>query len=902
MFAQLPLTIIQDVVNAILNGLGLGGLAGPINDLLGGLQQAFTDFINALTDPFNTNPSGSSPADPLAFLGNAFQDLLNSLGLGLGGLGGGSGGGGLGTGTQTTTGDTSGSGGGTVTGVTTLVTDPAINQLLTSLIGAGAMTSGTPVPAHTLQALTPGAAANVQPDSEFASAASLLGHSEWIWDWPGSEGGTWGDAGCIRTLRRAPVTIYWCDGTWELTPGLSQAAGPNLGDPRVRLTQQTSNITVNTDGQVPGDTSLLNWSKAEFYVVPYEAAVYPMGESLAQGTANLVKAIRSRPGPFILMGHSQGGAVISGALDELRHGVLQDRYNDLLFGCAVGNMRRQVNTPAFGTGTTNYAGTGFGCVTPTLKDTPTDKWWEISFQAGTYPANDSLTGVTYAPGDEISSLPASDRPLDPNDITLLSAPASPYTIRSMLKFSIDAKSFNALDFVGGMAKMLLSPTGQEIQAVLSATSAHNTACWEVQPNLADGDHRTCWQIIWDHINTILDGYPDTVGVRKQIEGVQFPVQPLEVVSVSGKVEWTNAPATTGDQIQLGINCYDASGNFIAFIGGSDVTPGATIIAPVGDSAGWNTLSADFVTPEGSATAAIALVISPDIMTTGTVWFDAGMLEPTGFLDASLLKNIEAIPSLPHSSVQGAQGQADMLTSYQNLLDSLGSAASQQNLTGVQLSQVATMLSQTAQDAQAALALATSLATSYQGPVGDSWLTSGTYTFTLPSWIASGDLVDIIALGAGAGSEGSQPIFDSQGGMPGTWVATTKVFGTDISGSATALNITVGVGGVAGAAGGFGTAGGPGGNGGASSVSATGMADVMAAGGQGGGQSGNSRDVTGGGPGTMIFNGAPYFGGHDVVAGQSGSIPGGGAGGVRAFSFDASGPGSDGYVLVRVRKP
>jgi hypothetical protein len=424
----------------------------------------------------------------------------------------------------------------------------------------------------------------------------------------------------------------------------------------------------------------------------------------------------------------------------------------------------------------------------------------------------------------------------------------------------------------------------------------------VQPNLGTGDHRTCWQIIWDHINTILDDYPDTVGVRKQIEGVRFPVQPLEVISVSGKVEWTNAPATTGDQIQLGINCYDASGSFLAFVGGSDVVPGATVVAPVGDSAGWNVLAADFVTPEGTKTAAIAVDVSADLMTTGTVWFDDGLFEPTGFLDASLLKNLEAIPSLPHSSLPGAQGQADMLTSYQNLLDSLGSAASQQNLTGVQLSQVATMLSQTAQDAQTALALATSLATSYQGPVGDSWTTSGTYTFTLPVWITSGDLIDHIALGAGGGSEGSQPIFDSQGGMPGTWATTTKVFGTDISGSATALNITVGVGGAAGAAGGFGTAGGPGGNGTASSVTATGMADVIAAGGPGGGQSGNSRDVTGGGPGTTTFNGAPYFGGHQVIAGQPGSTPGGGAGGVRAFSFDSSGPGSDGYVLVRVRKP
>ena len=100
----------------------------------------------------------------------------------------------------------------------------------------------------------------------------------------------------------------------------------------------------------------------------YPAAVYPMGESWKDGTQHLAKLIRSRPGKFILMGHSQGGAVISNILDELRYGTLQDRYDDLLLGVGIGNMRRQKHSTAFDD-PQNFGGNGFGSALPTLKAT-----------------------------------------------------------------------------------------------------------------------------------------------------------------------------------------------------------------------------------------------------------------------------------------------------------------------------------------------------------------------------------------------------------------------------------------------------------------------------------------------------------------------------------------------------
>lgn len=729
-------------------------------------------LVSSITGTSGSDNSGG----PLGFLSGFFDDLKNMLG-GLPGLGSpGS--------SQPTGGTGTGSDAGGTANNTTFDTQKGLTALLNKLIPYGGLTSNTQVPAFMLSALTPGTNNNVLPDPRFSSPATgskalttIEGQGLWVNDWPstfaadnpssvattetingvtvptgvalpviGSGQAVWGSApGSVRTRRPGTITIFWVDGTWEISPGLTSflvvaTGGPNdpASDPKDFLTWNTSDWMVDpTLGAVPlPNTNLLDWEHFEFIKVNYPAAMVPMGGSANEGVQALISMINSIPGKFILMGHSQGGLVISNVLDELRYGTLQHRYKDLLGGFAFGNMRREI-----GRGFPNpytgeplvYAPDGYGISVPTLKDTP-DLWWEWGLPKGTYPGHGDPEGIVFTYGDDISTLGTGP-----------TADAERGIIAGVMAMKDGDDGF--LTLLGELWNLLTSPGAAGIENSLSPTAPHNTSHYEVQPFLQYHDTRTYWQIVFDYINSLADQVtPPTIGVRHQLLGVPVSVQPEQVITAGAWAEWMNVVAS-GPQILVGVNAYDASGNLIAFI----TAESATVTDPESVS-GWVQLQADFVMPPGAATACIVLDVEPEAMTFGTVWFTQPVFEPSGLIDSALLANIENIPQIPGQNIRGPQGIADMLTAYQNILDGLGTANANGNLSNVQLADMFQSQGTTAVAAAQALELAieshTKLTNTSNQPVFNGLQPTGEVTFSLAS-IPAGSTLPSVNLSAGS---------------------------------------------------------------------------------------------------------------------------------------------------------
>jgi hypothetical protein len=712
--------ILKEVVLSIIGVL----LPGPAGEQLSAWASGLIDSIGGIIEEIAaaiTGLSGGASSNPLDQLSQFFEDFLGALGLG---------GSGLGTGGTGGTTPPDGNGGGTVT-PGTFNPDTAMKMLLEKLVGAGALTSNTPIPANLLTALTPGTSNNLLPDASFANQTSVAGQGLWVYDWPGKGSTTWGTSGCVRTKRTETITIYWCGGTWEQSPGANLWAWP---DPASYLKHLSSVNTVNDAGtfEVVGE-NLLDWTHFDVINVPYPGALYPMGGSLAEGARSVIDLINKTPGKFILMGLSQGAGVMSMVYDEIRHGSLTARDADLLNGFVFGNIRRQKDRRFPGGPDYTPAG-GWGVYPTTLTDTE-DRWWEWALEAGTYPAYDEIDGITFTTGDPYAAL-GNTTPAETG-------------LRDLVAQTAAAQTYDAITFYTILITATLSNPGFALVTAANTLlgTPHAESHYLVQPFLSTGDHRTYFEIVMDEINSHADEVtPPLVGARHQLEGVQVAVQPLQVVVGKASVQWVNV-VSEGPSILVGINAYgpdtkDAFGNTIPgpLITGLDhptisvIATDATISDPDSASGGWVDLEASFVMPPGAATARLVFDVEPDAMTTGTVWFDEGRLEVSSLIDASLLANIQNIPTLPGSSVQGPQGIADMLTAYQNLIDGATAAATQQDMTGSGLGALFEAQGQVALNASSALELSISqqqqLANNSVQPLSNGLQPTGEATFSL----------------------------------------------------------------------------------------------------------------------------------------------------------------------------
>lgn len=167
-----------------------------------------------------------------------------------------------------------------------------------------------------------------------------------------------------------------------------------------------------------------------------------------------------------------------------------------------------------------------------------------------------------------------------------------------------------------------------------------------------------------------------------------------------------------------------------------------------------------------------------------------------------------------------------------------------------------------------------------------FVSPGTYTYTIPEWC---DTIDVIALGGGGGGGGGT-LFTGTGGAAGQWATATLVRGQDIPWETEKIVGVVGAGGAAGAPGNNFN----GGQGAPTTVTADGMPDLVAAGGNG---SGNTGRVYGQAAGSQTLNGETYQGGPEQpnIASPGRSPGGGGAGG---WPFGRGAPGARGQVWFR----
>lgn len=153
-------------------------------------------------------------------------------------------------------------------------------------------------------------------------------------------------------------------------------------------------------------------------------------------------------------------------------------------------------------------------------------------------------------------------------------------------------------------------------------------------------------------------------------------------------------------------------------------------------------------------------------------------------------------------------------------------------------------------------------TSEHAPVTTLFSTPGSgQSYSVPSWMKSGDKFDLVMVGDGGGGGGGF----GGGGNAGAWNGVTLTYGVDIPLSTTAFTVNVGAGGSAG------NAVTSGGSGSGCTVVITGYGSVSTAGGVG---SGSSAGPYGAAAGNETFDGTTYYGGAQANTGANAPGSGG----------------------------
>lgn len=786
---NLPLAMIKEFANAILAALGLGGVIPTADNII-------TDVYNALLDIPQGNISGltSSLEDILVTIidalggssaGKDFQGLmaeasalLAPIGQTIGNLGSvvtsilmnlpvistilqllglapppSSGSGGTG-GTGTGTGTGSGTGAGTGTGAgsgTTLPADLTLAQLL------GLLDTNTTISPSQLKALAPAASKNLLTDPGFNSGAVIQGNGQWCWDgWLGT-GAFGGVNSSIRTVRPGLITIYNMVGTtqgvymWGNEPINTGGNG-----------QIMEYLRANTDGWL-GDA--IEWALTdtdqtyfEWINVPFPAAAYPMAPGIKAGYDWLINAINQIPGPFFFVMDSQGNQLGAAVYDELRFGSLQSRNNDFLGAIAAGNLRREEGhyfpgCPDLAPGTSGmccvslmttgpYAGSGNPADPKigNLIDTE-DRWWDFAVP-GDYFASTPVTGNTVDPGPDaiggnvgdIAGISGELLRTFYKFVNFNNSNAS--VIENWLRWTAANGIFSGISIIEGF---MGAPMNQ-INALGGANSPHMAYYKDVRPRASLGDQRTFLEIGTDYLNSFVGGVhpdgtpiapPPVSGIRHQYALQRFPVQPYQVVTAGASAMWVNV-VCEGPAIMVCVNAYDADGNLIA-----TVTADECIISDPAVSSNWvfNPLKADFVMPDGAAEACLVLDVEPDAMQTGIVWFDDLIFEVDTLIDGAMI-NSPTLTGIPGEAVAGPQGQADILTAWQNMIDQFASSHSQTSVTGAKFSDMLQSVGSTALNAQLAYELGVAhqqvLGNVSTQPFWSGLQPTGQVTFPLPA--------------------------------------------------------------------------------------------------------------------------------------------------------------------------
>lgn len=401
----------------------------------------------------------------------------------------------------------------------------------------------------------------------------------WMWDNPAVP-----HRSSIRTVRKAPVTVYYVGGTYTNVFGqegefpfqywMWPCLPPEL---------------IIRNGSIFPTRTWLDLSRVELVNVPYPGSAFPMNTSIKAGIDYTTALINNIPGNFILAGISQGGSVLSRVYERLT-----TRRPDLIAGTMWGNTCKQEDrtfTDKVHGRWPDPAPTKSGMWLPNLYKTE-DLWWEM-----------------FDPDDVVAC--CENDPQAPNyrrDIYVRKL----FNIMMQRYLNVLAVAANPI---------LAYQAYQAIKYNVFSSDENNISphhrFWSTKPFGSIGDDRTHAEVMIDHINSF--GSQPIVGEWHKFEGKRFPIGEGRTITAATESFWVNLGA--GSTLSLKINNYDVHGSWIKSSEEIFDTPRYQI-----DPTLFSLTQR--LTPPETTSFSISCEASPRAMDSGIVWFTRPTFEVT----------------------------------------------------------------------------------------------------------------------------------------------------------------------------------------------------------------------------------------------------------------------------------
>jgi hypothetical protein len=202
------------------------------------------------------------------------------------------------------------------------------------------------------------------------------------------------------------------------------------------------------------------------------------------------------------------------------------------------------------------------------------------------------------------------------------------------------------------------------------------------------------------------------GSQQVMRGLPMRVAPAEMnindIIAGASVFWSSL-AGSGTVAQVAVDSYadiDLNGNLVGSpiadptrVVGTILNPAANSTGGAGaDANGFVPISGVYTPPAGTKYAQISLEVLPAAGSSGILGFSGIKFDAPNRLDAGMLGNIENIPQLLGTSIQGFQGLEDLIGTFQHLFDGMGTATSLVQQTNLGFNDLFAFLQDLAQNA------------------------------------------------------------------------------------------------------------------------------------------------------------------------------------------------------------
>jgi hypothetical protein len=378
--------------------------------------------------------------------------------------------------------------------------------------------------------------------------------------------------GSIRTIRPHKTTVIWCSGT---------------GDETSTLPSETDMWLAGGNGNLASPIDLGDF---EYIPVVFTEPLFTLGAAHAVGYAQARYVVLGLEDDtdLILMGSSEGAAVMADIYDDLRTGDLSGRTGDLLGAVSIASPRRGTNRtftdPVYGLHPNPLVNSSGMSENPLVGTE--DKYWEFAL------ANDPVTCL-----------------LNTSDHT-----EQAYWSR---QFYACVSLNNDVATVSAQA----AAEGPE------ENSACSLAWWELLSMAFGGtghgqygstkpfpaDTRNWYQVGVDYINSLAPVMSPDPELHR-IEAVDHIVSSAQTITAGADVMWRNLPTFSGPAIRICLDVYDASDDFVSTV----YSPNTTISNS--NNGPYQRITGNFSMPSNAAYARLVYEVAEEVLTTGFVRF------------------------------------------------------------------------------------------------------------------------------------------------------------------------------------------------------------------------------------------------------------------------------------------